>query len=65
MFERRGVLVHPNELDEMWLNEMKRLNLNPGRKRFLLQRNPHLNLLMPKQIRLKISGRRAWSSSLH
>ena len=28
MFERRGALVHPNELDEMWLHEMKRLQLN-------------------------------------
>lgn len=28
MFERRGALVHPNELDDIWLDEMKRLNLN-------------------------------------
>ena len=28
MLERRGALVHTNELDDIWLEEMKKLNLN-------------------------------------
>ena len=28
MIERRGIVIHPHELDEVWLNRCQELNLN-------------------------------------